>query len=120
VLEKRLRDRPTELISLRQLSWVYVALGRNADALRAAQQLSELLPPERDALLGTAALGGLAEIQSHTGSGTEAIATLRRLLSVPAGESVSIARLKIDPVWDPIRDHPSFQQLLTMKEHIGP
>ena len=29
-------------------------------------------------------------------------------------------RLKIDPVWDPIRNDPGFQELLTMKEHVGP
>ena len=120
VLEKRVRDRPTELISLRQLSWDYVALGLNADALRVAQQLSGLLPPEKDTLLGTATLAGLAEIQCRTGAGTDAVATLRRLLSVPAGESVSIARLRIDPVWDPIRNDPGFQQLLAVKEHVGP
>jgi hypothetical protein len=28
--------------------------------------------------------------------------------------------LKIDPVWDPIRNDPAFQQLLTVKEHVGP
>ena len=26
------------------------------------------------------------------------------------------ARLKIDPVWEPIRNDPAFQQLLTMKD----
>ena len=34
--------------------------------------------------------------------------------------SVSIARLKLDPVWDPIRNDPEFQQLLAGKEQIGP
>jgi hypothetical protein len=48
------------------------------------------------------------------------VKTLRRLLSIPAGYNVSIQRLKIDPVWDLIRNDPGFQQLLTMKEHIGP
>jgi hypothetical protein len=33
---------------------------------------------------------------------------------------MSIARLKIDPVWDPIRDRPDFQQLLSGTEQIGP
>ncbi len=27
---------------------------------------------------------------------------------------------KIDPVWDPIRNDPGFQQLLAGKEHVGP
>ncbi len=120
VLEKRVQERPTELISLRQLSWAYVAVGRNTDALRVAQQLSDLLPPEKDAVLGTATLAGLAEIKARIGRPADAMSILRRLLSMPAGESVSIERLKIDPVWDPIRNDPGFQELLTMKEHVGP
>jgi len=120
VLEKRVRDRPAELISLRQLSWVYVAVGQNTDALRIAQQLSVLLPPEKDALLGAGTLAGLAEIKARVGAPSDAVSILRRLLSMPAGESVSIARLKIDPVWDPIRNDPGFQQLLAGKELIGP
>lgn len=88
--------------------------------VHAAQRVSELLPPQKDALLGNAVLAGLAEIEAHTGKTTDAVDLLRRLLGVPAGESVSIARLKIDPVWDPIRNDSSFQQLLTLKEHVGP
>jgi TolB-like protein/Flp pilus assembly protein TadD len=120
LLEDRLRQQPNELVSIRQLSWSYLALKRNSDALKSARQLVELLPPEKDALLGAANLAGLAEIQAHTGATADAVAILRRLLSVPAGESVSIARLKIDPVWDPIRHDPGFQQLLTTQEHVGP
>jgi hypothetical protein len=102
------------------LSWSYLALKRNSDAFDVARQLVQLLPPEKDALLGAANLAGLAEVEAHTGATAEAVALLRRLLSVPAGESVSIPRLKIDPVWDPIRNDPGFQQLLTIQEHVGP
>jgi len=42
------------------------------------------------------------------------------LLSIPAGVEASIARLKIDPVWDPIRNRPDFQQLLSGPQQIGP
>jgi len=35
-------------------------------------------------------------------------------------DNISIVCLKIDPVWDPIRNDPTFQQLLTVKERIGP
>jgi TolB-like protein/Tfp pilus assembly protein PilF len=120
LLEERLRQRPNELVSLRQLSWSYLALNRSSDALKAARQLVDVLPPEKDALLGAANLAGLAEVEARTGAASEAIAILRRLLTIPAGETVSIARLKIDPVWDPIRNDPGFQQLLTGKEHVGP
>ena len=120
LLQARLQERPEDLVTLRQLSWTYLALERKDDALRVAHRLSDLLPPEKDALLGNAGLAGLAEIEARTGKTTDAVDLLRRLLSIPAGESVSIARLKIDPVWDPIRNDPGFQQLLTMKEHVGP
>jgi hypothetical protein len=51
---------------------------------------------------------------------SEAVKTLRQLLSIPAGICISIQRLKIDPVWDPIRNDPDFQQLLAGKELVGP
>jgi serine/threonine-protein kinase len=47
------------------------------------------------------------------------VSTLRLLLSIPAGEVLSSARLRIDPVWDPIRNDPEFKTLLTVKELVG-
>jgi tetratricopeptide (TPR) repeat protein len=120
LLEAELRDHPKDVRSLRALSWVYLALNRKTDAVNIGQQTLELLPPEKDAVLGTGNLAALAEIQAQTGAATEAVQNLRKLLSIPAGETISIARLKIDPVWDPIRSDPEFQQLLTMSEHVGP
>ena len=63
---------------------------------------------------------GLAQIEARAGEAEEAVKRLRQLLSIPAGQPVSIARLKIDPVWDPLRDRPDFQQLLSGPEQIGP
>ena len=120
LLEERLRERPNEISSMTQLSWIYLALKRDSDAINLARQSADQLPPEKDALVGNIILAGLAEIKAHAGATADAVAILRRLLSVPAGQSVSIARLKIDPVWDPIRNDPGFQQLLTGTEHVGP
>ncbi len=120
MLEERLRERPNDISSMTQLSWVYLALKRNSEATKLARQAASLLPPEKDVVVGNLLLTGLAEMEAHTGAAADAIAILRRLLSVPAGGSVSIARLKIDPVWDPIRNDPGFQQLLALKEHVGP
>jgi tetratricopeptide (TPR) repeat protein len=120
LLEMRLREHPQDFRSLRALSWVYLALDRKTDAINIAQRAVELLPLEKDAVLGSGNLAALAEIQAQTGAATEAVQNLRKLLSIPAGETISIARLKIDPVWDPIRTDPGFHELLTMKEHVGP
>ncbi len=120
LLEERLRELPNDISSMVKLSWVYLALAHQGDATKLARQAADLLPPEKDAIVGNQILTGLAEIEACTGAVAEAIGILRHQLSVPAGGSVSIARLKIDPVWDPIRNDAGFQQLLTGKEHVGP
>jgi TolB-like protein/cytochrome c-type biogenesis protein CcmH/NrfG len=120
LLEARLREHPQDFRALRALSWVYLALDRKSDAINVAQQTLDLLPPEKDAVLGSGNLAALAEIQAQTGAAAEAVQNLKKLLSIPAGETISIARLKVDPVWDPIRNDPGFQGLLRGKELVGP
>ncbi len=116
LLEARLAERPEDRISLTALAWVCVCLGRNADALRVARQAADLLPIEKDALAGPNFLAALAEVEARTGRAEEAVKILRKLITAPAGQVVSIARLKIDPVWDPIRNDPGFQKLLSEPE----
>jgi len=116
LLEARLAERPEERISMTALAWAYVCLGRNADALRVARQAADLLPIEKDAIVGRILLAGLAQIEARTGHPEEALKILRQLITAPAGGVVSIARLKIDPVWDPIRNDPGFQKLISEPE----
>jgi serine/threonine protein kinase/Flp pilus assembly protein TadD len=121
LLEARLREQPDDTSAMMELSWVYLALGRNAEALRLSRQAADSLPIEKDAIVGPSFQHALAQIEARAGVPEEAIKTLRRLLSIPAGHAgVSIARLKNDPVWDPIRNRPDFQQLLSGPEQIGP
>ena len=120
LLEARIRERPDDLFAITELSWVYIALGRNADALRLAKQAADSMPIEKDAQSGTYFQNGLAQIEAWAGRPQDAVKRLRHLLSIPAGQSVSIAVLKLDPIWDPIRDRPDFQQLLSGTEQIGP
>jgi TolB-like protein/thioredoxin-like negative regulator of GroEL len=117
LLEAQLAERrPEDRTSLMALAWVYICLGRNADALHFARQAADSLPIEKDAISGSNLLVGLAQIEAHTGRAEEAVKILRQLLTIPAGQIVSIARLKIDPVWDPIRNDPGFQKLLSEPE----
>ena len=120
LVEARLRVRPDDIQALIQLSWIDLALKSDSEALRFAHEAAELLPIEKDAMGGPPVLAGLAEIQARAGEPDEAVKTLHRLLSIPAGVCTSLQRLKIDPVWDPIRNDPRFQQLLAGKEQIGP
>ena len=116
-LEARLAKRaPGDRTSLTESAWVYVCLGRDDDALRIAREATEAMPIEKDALFGANFLVGLAQIEAHTGQSEEAVKLLRQLLTIPAGEYISVARLKIDPVWDPIRNNPEFQKLLSEPE----
>jgi len=117
LVEARLAERaPEDHTSLTELAWVYVCLGRTGDALRIAREAAESMTIEKDAIVGANFLLGLAQIEAHTGQSEEAVKTLRQMLTIPAGEYVSVARLKIDPVWDPIRNDPGFQKLLSEPE----
>jgi TolB-like protein/Flp pilus assembly protein TadD len=117
LLEAELAKRqPEARTAVSELAWVYVCLGRNADALRLAREAAESMPIEKDAILGVNFLVGLAQIEAHTGQSEEAVKLLRQLLTIPAGEYVSVARLKIDPVWDPIRNNPGFPKLISEPE----
>ena len=120
LLEARQRTHPNDIRSFRALSWAYLAMNRKTDAINTARRAVELLPLDKDAVLGSGNLAALAEMQARTGAVKEAVYNLRYLLSIPAGETISITRLKLDPVWDPIRDDPGFQELLATKEHVGP
>ena len=108
VLETTLRGRPDDFDTLAQVSWTDLALGLRAEALHAARQATNILPVEKDSMSGTGILTNLAEVEAQAGETDEAIKTLHNLLSIPAGMEVSLARLRIDPVWDPIRKDPGF------------
>jgi TolB-like protein/class 3 adenylate cyclase/Flp pilus assembly protein TadD len=112
------KRRPEDRTSASELAWIYVCLGRNADALRIAREAVEAEPLEKDSFVGTDRLVGLAQIEAQTGQSEEAIKTLRHLLTIPAGEFISVTRLKIDPVWDPIRNDPGFQKLVSEPEPV--
>src|SRR5437773_11574473 len=90
LLEARLAERSEDRNSLTALAWVYVCLGRNADALRVARRVADLLPIEKDALAGPFFLAGLAEIEARTGHPNEAVKALRQLITADAGSFISI------------------------------
>lgn len=118
-LEGRLRQVPDDFLAMTQLEWVYLALDRPADALTLARKIAEALPPARDALFGPSTIAGLAQVEARTGASGDAIARLRQSLANP-GDAVTSADLRVNPVWDPLRDQSGFEELLRVKELVGP
>jgi TolB-like protein/Flp pilus assembly protein TadD len=91
-------------------------LGSKDDALHEGRQVLTLLPPSRDALTGSALLVQVAALEVRVGENDAAFGHLREALALPSGLAISAASLKLDPVWDPIRNDSRFAQLLTLGE----
>ena len=68
----------------------------------------------KEAWTGVWRVEELARILAMTGQYDAAIDRLEFLLSVPG--HTSVASLRLDPIWDPLRDHPRFQALLDKYE----
>ena len=108
-----LLDQPHEEADARSyLGLVYAGLGEKEAALKMARAAVELMPMSRDVIVGAFHLERLARVEAHVGETQSAIDHLDQLLSSSGGETVSIATLQIDPVWDAIRNDAGFKTLL--------
>jgi serine/threonine-protein kinase len=85
-------------------------LGRKAETLRAIARARTILPFERDAAWGPDREVFFAEALVRVGETDSALAMLGHLLKIPS--RLTAARLRVDPVWDPLRRDPRFQRLL--------
>ena len=111
-LRAALAQDPKSLSLLQQLSWVDVCLGRHAEAITLAQRAVAELPLSKDSYYATFQLAGLAQIAAWAGDHDLALKTIHQLLAMPAGDVMSIERLKLDPVFDPLRQDPRFKKLI--------
>ena len=114
-LEARIEERPDDERFRSALGITYAALGRWEAAVREGELAVELIPMSKEAVRGVQRLEDLALIYAMVGEDDAAIDHLETLLSVPSLTSVPM--LRIDPIWDPLRDNPRFQALLTKYEN---
>jgi len=94
------------------LGMVYAGLGRKEEAIREGELAVELLPVSKDASRGPEHVSNLAVIYAWSGEHDLALDRIEYLLSIPAGFYTSVPYLRIDPLWDPLRDNPRFRELL--------
>jgi TolB-like protein len=89
------------------LAQAYAGLGEKEKALQqAAQAVKDY---DGDAVNQPQNEVVLAQIQARFGDIDSAISALPRLLEVPAG--ITVADLKFNPLWDPLRKDPRFEEL---------
>ena len=58
----------------------------------------------------------MAQIYALLGNADEAIPIIKRLIHITAFTNISVGLMHIDPVWDPIRNDPRFQELAAEKK----
>jgi TolB-like protein/Tfp pilus assembly protein PilF len=109
-LEQRISQAEDDHRLFSSLARAYAGLGRSREAETAAERAVEILPLSKDAYVGAFPLWGLAVVHANGGDHAKASALLETLLSEPS--PVSVPLLELDARFDPLRDHPRFQELL--------
>jgi len=97
-----------------RLGVAYAGLGEADSAIAEGQKAMAIHPTSKDALEGPAVEENMARIYALLGDADHAIPILERLLRIPAF-AITPALLRLDPVWDQIRDDPRFQELVSAK-----
>ena len=110
IVEESVRDVPDDASRHAQLGALFAGLGRKEEAIREGKRAVELLPESKDAFDGPQVTIALAQIYCWTGEKEQALQLIERSLSTPNGLNVPL--LKLDPVWDRIRDDPRFKALI--------
>lgn len=94
-----------------QLAKTLAFLGERDAALAEALRASELVPESKDAFGGPEVMESVAQVYAILGEKDRAIEVLDGLLSRPSG--MTVQTLKVNPIWDALRNEPRFQDLLT-------
>ena len=116
-LEKFSREQPKNFWILLSLASVEAGLGNKEAALRETERALQVAAANDDPVFAPRAEESVARIEAQLGEAEAALARIERLLQLPYGAfPLTLAKLRIEPAWDPLRSHPRFKSLVEAPE----
>src|SRR5262249_43175967 len=116
-LEPFLKEQPENIGLFAELALTNMGLGDKAAAFGLVEKAIAALPIEKDALDGPGPTETLARVSAQMGELNRAISGLQKLLQTPyegpltTNVPLTPALLRLDPMFDPLRNDPRFQKL---------
>jgi TolB-like protein/Tfp pilus assembly protein PilF len=119
-LEPFLKEQPENFYLTGDLALTNMGSGDKAAALALSKRAVTALPIEKDAVTGPNPIEILARVAAQLGEPDRAIAALQKLLSIPYAGAfpagpLTPALLRLDPMFDPLRNDPRFQKMCKEK-----
>ncbi|HEY2101992.1 MAG TPA: adenylate/guanylate cyclase domain-containing protein [Chthoniobacterales bacterium] len=109
-VEQMLRDQPDFGSAFCSLAVIDAGLGDKENALTEIGRARELVPIEKEYINGSTIMWFSAVVYAWVGEKDRAIEELTRVVHMPS--TVSYGSLRLNPLWDPLRDDPRFEQIV--------